>query len=116
MRNLAPLIFLASYTNSTAFAEGDYDKGKELAKSWECTKCHGLTGNERSPETPQDIYQSVPMLAGQPASYLARTLNQFKTRERVDDHKVSKMSKRAGDLSDQDIEDIAAYFSAQKRY
>lgn len=116
MHRFALLIFLASFTNSTAFAEGDYDRGKELAKSWECTECHGLTGNERSAEGSQNTYKSVPMLAGQPASYLVRTLNQYKTRARVDDHKASRMSKRAGDLSDQDIEDIAAYFSAQKRY
>ncbi len=114
MHKITLLIFFASYVTSTAFAEGDYDKGKELAKSWECIACHGLTGNERRPEGPQ--IQSTPMLAGQPASYLARTLNQFKARVRVDDHLSSKMSDRAGALSGQDIEDIAAYFSAQKRY
>jgi cytochrome c553 len=114
MHKFTLLIFLASFTNSTAFAEGNYDKGKELAKSWECIICHGLTGNERSLNSPGSL--SIPMLAGQPARYLVRTLNQFKTRARVDDNEASRMSKRAGDLSDQEIEDIAVYFSVQKRY
>ncbi len=94
-----------------AWAEGDYDRGKKLAKEWECTKCHGLTGNERSVDPP-----FVPMLAGQPAGYLVKTLNEYKSGARIDEHIWSKMSMRAAALSDQDIEDIAAYFSAQKRY
>lgn len=102
------------YGTSAAVAEGNYDKGKILAKSWECTNCHGLTGNERSSESPGSI--SIPMLAGQPAKYLVRTLNQYKSGARPDDNEDSRMIKRAGDLSDQEIEDIAAYFSAQKRY
>jgi cytochrome c553 len=114
MHKFAPLIFLASFTNSTAFAEGNYDKGKELANSWECINCHGLTGNTTGPERQDSI--SIPKLAGQPVIYLVRTLNQYKTRARVDDNEDSRMSKRAGDLSDQEIEDIAAYFSVQKRY
>ena len=76
--------------------------------------CHGLTGNERRPDEPN--VKSTPMIAGQPASYLVRTLNEFKSRQRVDDHESSNMSARAGALSKQDIEDIAAYFSEQKRY
>ncbi len=105
---------LASSVALTAFAEGNYDKGLELAKEWSCTHCHGLTGNDRSANSPGSM--SIPMLAGQPASYLVRTMNQYKTRERVDDKQPSRMSERAQALSDQDIEDISVYFSTQKRY
>ena len=96
---------------SAAWAEGDYDRGKKLAKEWECFRCHGLTGNERSADPPV-----VPMLAGQPVGYLVKTLNDYKSGARIDEHVWSKMSLRAKALSDQDIEDIAAYFAAQKRY
>ncbi|MCP5037482.1 MAG: c-type cytochrome [Rhodobacteraceae bacterium] len=115
MHKFALIFCFASSMASTAFAEGDYDNGKKLAKSWHCTNCHGVTGNERWP-VKGEVLASIPMLAGQPAGYLIRTLNQYKTRERVDDHEISKMSERAQSLSDQDIEDISAYFSAQKRY
>jgi cytochrome c553 len=114
MYKFALPILLAFYTNSTALAEGNYDKGEELAKTWSCTHCHGLTGNDRSTEIPGAM--SIPMLAGQPTVYLVRTMNQYKTGARIDDHKASRMPERAKALSDQDIEDISAYFSAQKRY
>jgi len=65
-----------------------------------------LTGNDRSSPETSDAYISVPILTGQPASYLARTLKQYKSRERVNDHEMSMMSERASYLSDQDIEDI----------
>ncbi len=92
-------------------AEGDYDAGKALAKEWECIRCHGLTGNERSVDPPL-----VPMLAGQPEGYLVKTLNEYKTGARLDEHIWSKMTLRARALSAQDIEDVSAYFAAQKRY
>lgn len=96
---------------SATKAEGDYDRGKKLAKEWECIKCHGLTGNERSVDPPQ-----VPMLAGQPAGYLIKTMNDYKSGARVDEHIWSKMTVRAKALHDQQIEDLAVYFSKQKRY
>jgi cytochrome c553 len=30
---------------SVALAEGDPVNGKKLAKKWDCTRCHGLSGN-----------------------------------------------------------------------
>lgn len=116
MRRFSTYVLIATSTIAPAFAAGDYNRGKERALSWHCIGCHGLTGNDRSSSETSDAYISVPMLAGQPESYLIRTLKQYKSRERVDDHEMSMMSERAGWLTDQDIEDISAYFSAQKRY
>ena len=48
--------------------------------------------------------------------YLVKTLNDYKSGARIDEHIWSKMSLRAKALSDQGIEDIAVYFAAQKRY
>jgi cytochrome c553 len=56
------------------------------------------------------------MLAGQPVGYLVKTLNDYKSSARIDEHIWSKMSLRAKALSEQGIEDIAVYFAAQKRY
>ncbi|WP_428687911.1 c-type cytochrome [Roseibium sp.] len=42
-----------------AFAEGDPANGRTLAKSSQCSRCHGQDGNVRSTS-----FQPVPMLAG----------------------------------------------------
>ncbi len=53
-----------------ALAGGDVERGKALVKSWQCSVCHGLTGNDRSAkEFP------VPMLAGQPEEFIVRRLS-----------------------------------------
>ena len=62
------------------------------------------------------VEPAVPMLAGQPASYLAKTMRDYKSGRRIDDNKNNKMNARIKPLSDQDIEDIAFYYASQKRY
>ena len=94
-----------------AWAEGDPANGKKLIKKWDCITCHGLSGNNRSSED-----EPVPMLAGQPAGYLIKAMNEYKTEVRADIDTWSRMSKRVQGLSDQDIEDIAAHYEAQKRF
>jgi cytochrome c553 len=43
-------------------------------------------------------------------------MNEYKTEVRADIDTWSRMSKRVQGLSDQDMEDIAAHYEAQKRY
>jgi cytochrome c553 len=81
-------------------AAGSADAGQ--AKSVTCVACHGTDGNSISPEWPN--------LAGQHPSYLAKQLRAFRDGQREN----ALMSPMAMGLSDQDIEDLAAYFSAQK--
>ncbi len=99
------------FATSVALAEGDPVNGKKLIKKWDCTWCHGLSGNRRSSED-----RPIPMLAGQPAGYLVKAINDYKTGARADFDTWSKMSRLVRELSDQDIEDIAAHYEAQKRY
>ncbi len=96
---------------SVALAEGDIVNGKKLIKKWDCMRCHGLTGNDRSSKD-----RPIPMLAGQPAGYLVKAMNDYKTGARADFDNWPRMSRLVKGLSDQDIEDIAAYYEAQKRY
>lgn len=114
MRKFSQFFFSAFTVATSALAEGNYDRGEELAKSWECVHCHGLSGNERWPNNPDKA--AVPMIAGQPTRYLVKSLGEFRKCERIDDSHLKKMSLIAAQLSDQDIEDISAYYSAQKRY
>ncbi|MBT8441026.1 MAG: cytochrome c4, partial [Gammaproteobacteria bacterium] len=83
-----------------AVAGGDAERGK--SKSITCAACHGADGNSINPEWPS--------LAGQHESYLVRSIQSFKDGSRNN----VLMSAQAVALSDQDIQDLAAYFSAQK--
>lgn len=87
---------------STANAvQGDAAAGKEKAAM--CGACHGATG-----VTPNPLY---PDLAGQKDQYLVKQLADFKSGARTD----MMMAPMAANLSEQDMADLAAYFSSQKR-
>jgi len=70
------------------------------AKAMMCQACHGLDGLSKTPDAPN--------IAGQIEHYLVGQLQAFKTGLRKND----AMSVVTPHLSDQDIEDLAAYFSA----
>jgi cytochrome c553 len=82
-----------------ALAEGDAATGK--AKSAMCAACHGADGNSAAP--------NFPNLAGQHASYLLKQLQNFKSGKRKD----PTMTAMVAPLSEQDMADLAAYFSTQ---
>lgn len=82
-----------------AFEGGDPQAGKQKAAA--CAGCHGADGN-----SPSDQF---PNLAGQHASYLYEQLRYFKSGKR----KSPIMQPQAVGLSDQDMKDLAAYFSSQ---
>ncbi|HTA64668.1 MAG TPA: cytochrome c [Xanthomonadaceae bacterium] len=83
----------------SALARGDAAAGAAKAKS--CTACHGTDGNAT-----QD--SQYPRLAGQYADYIARALHEYKNGDRTN----PIMKGMATPLSDQDIDDVAAYFSS----
>jgi len=68
-----------------------------------CVGCHGIVGYQASfPEI-----HKVPMIAGQSASYITAALNAYKGGDR----KHPTMRAIADSLSEQDIADVAAYYS-----
>ena len=83
-----------------AHAAGDADAGR--TKSAPCAACHGPDGNSPS--------AAFPILAGQYADYLARALLEYKLGERTN----PIMAGFAANLSEQDREDLAAFYSSQK--
>lgn len=85
----------------SALAAGSKEAG--LAKAATCSACHGLDGNSINPEWPS--------LAGQHAPYIIKQARHFRAGERQN----VLMSPMAAILQDQDIEDVAAYFSSQTR-
>ncbi len=97
---IASLIALASA--GAAQAAGDVEAGK--AKSAVCAACHGADGNSGA----NPLW---PKLAGQSPRYIIKQLHDFKDQKRTD----GTMSPMAAPLTDKEIEDLAAYFSSQKR-
>lgn len=80
---------------------GNADAGAK--KTAMCVGCHGIIGYQASfPEI-----HKVPMIAGQSATYLASALTQYKGGDR----KHPTMRAIADSLSEQDIADLAAYYS-----
>lgn len=80
---------------------GNVAAGK--AKTAACIACHGADGNGGADP-------SWPKVAGQTPEYLAKQLKDFKSGAR----KNPIMNGMAAALSPQDMEDIAAYYAAQK--
>jgi len=91
---------LALLASPLAVAGGSVDAGRTKANT--CMGCHGIPGYTNAYPT-----YRVPKLGGQSAEYLAIALKAYKTGERP--HKT--MQAQAASLSDQDIEDIAAFLA-----
>jgi cytochrome c553 len=96
---LAFLILVGALAGTGAQAGGDPEEGKK--KSQACAACHGPAGISTAP-----IY---PHLAGQHASYIVRALKDYQSGARQN----PIMQPMAAPLSEQDMEDIAAYYAEQ---
>lgn len=93
-------VSIGAFANSEASKGGDAAKGKE--KSVTCAACHGADGNSVNPEWPK--------IAGQSEAYIIKQLQEFKSGKRVN----ALMSSQAANLTDEDMADLAAYFSSNK--
>jgi cytochrome c553 len=89
---------IAVFAVSEGNAAGSAAAGRQKAAM--CQTCHGFDGRTMIPEAPN--------LAGQPDIYLVKALKDFRSGAR----KNEMMSLVASTLKDQDIDDLAAYYSA----
>lgn len=98
-------VLAVSFVTVAAFAQdikGDAKAGQD--KNAMCSGCHSIQGYQASfPEI-----HKVPMISGQTAKYIVSSLNAYKKGER----KHPSMRGIAETLSDQDIADLAAYYTA----
>ncbi|MBI5923178.1 MAG: cytochrome c4 [Betaproteobacteria bacterium] len=92
------ILFL--FVNAGAMAAGSSASGQTKAAA--CMACHGQDGNSLA-----DMW---PKLAGQLPEYIVKQLQDFKAGRRSNE----QMSPMAQPLTEQDMADLAAYFSSQK--
>jgi cytochrome c553 len=91
---------LLAVTYAAPGIAADAAAGKQKAQM--CAVCHGLDGLAKIPDAPH--------LAGESPIYLTRQLQAFRSGER----KHEQMSIIAQGLSDEDIADLAAWYSSVK--
>lgn len=99
---LALLANTVVWAQTPAGAAGDPAAGRQ--KNSMCVGCHGIDGYKTAfPE----VY-NVPRIGGQHPAYIIKALQAYKSGER--DH--PSMKGIAASLSDKDMADLAAYYSA----
>jgi cytochrome c553 len=104
MKNAASILMLciaSAFLASPAAAQGDAERGAKLA--YTCQGCHGIEGY-------RNAYPSyrVPKLGGQKAAYLVAALQGY--RDGTREHPT--MQAQASSMTDEEMQDLAAYFSS----
>ena len=93
------LLLSWSYAGNSLAADAAAGKTKSAA----CTACHGADGNSAAP--------TFPKLAGQGEKYLLKQLRDIRDGARP----IPAMTGQLNGKTDEDLADIAAYYSAQAR-
>lgn len=106
MKKHLVLLALSGFVGSASSAEIVGNAKAAENKNSMCIGCHGIPGYKA---TYPEVYQ-VPMLGGQSPKYIENALRAYQKGER----KNPTMQGIAASLSDQDIADLAAYYSQQK--
>jgi cytochrome c553 len=103
------LTSLAFGTSAAVWAADGALKGDPAAgktKSATCAACHGADGNSTNPEWPK--------LAGLPEGYIFKQLQNFKAGKDAEGGRYNaSMAPMVEPLTEQDMADLAAYFSSQ---
>ncbi len=101
MNKLVVSLLLSLGVTGLAHAAGDAEAGKN--KILTCQACHGADGNTT-------LMPTYPKLGGQGANYLFKQMQDIKSGERP----VVEMTGMLDALSEQDMQDIAAWYASQK--
>ena len=110
MKRTFTTIFGLAVACATGLVQAQEIKGDAKAgegKIAMCIGCHGIVGYQA---TFPEVYR-VPMISGQSAKYIVNALNEYKKGER----KHPTMRGIADSLSDQDMADVAAFYSTHTK-
>ncbi len=109
MKGLATTLDDSAIKNLAAYYASQQPQAPNVRKplttqEWaqRCDRCHGLNGNSINPR--------LPALAGQRMDYLTKVLHAYRTGAR----KSLEMAAMSDVLTENDIENLAAYYAAQK--
>lgn len=97
------LPFLVAVLAFSGARAGDVAAGEIKAEP--CIACHGAAGNEPIGENPK--------LAGQSRKYLLHVMRQYASGKRKNAIMNAQIGAASG-ITDEDLQDLAAYFAAQK--
>ncbi len=97
---LAAVFVLAALLSFSSLAQAGVEEGR--VKAQVCIACHGADGNS--------VIPTIPSIAGQPKQNIVTALFMFREGRRKSD----MMAPFAAKLSNADLNDLAAYFNAQK--
>ena len=100
IQNMGLYYALQEPRRASAGGSGDVEAGRAAAQA--CSSCHGADGNISAAD--------MPTLAGQDALYLATSLKAYAQGQR--DH--TQMVTATAELSDAEIEDLAAFYAGQE--
>jgi cytochrome c553 len=98
--SITALLLVLGLAGLAPAAQAGASEGK--LKSEVCKPCHGVDGNSPTP--------TIPSLAGQPRQFITMALYMFREGRRNN----PLMAPVSAALSNTDLNDLAAYFSAQK--
>jgi cytochrome subunit of sulfide dehydrogenase len=99
IRNFLAATLASSFALSALAQDADPNLGRNLAAA--CANCHGTNGVS---------LQGMPSLAGQQRTYLVQQMQDFRTGKRP----ATIMHQLAKGYTDEQIDALAAYFSAQR--
>ena len=99
IRNFLAATLASGFALSALAQDADPNLGRNLAAA--CANCHGTNGVS---------LQGMPSLAGQQRTYLVQQMQDFRTGKRP----ATIMHQLAKGYTDEHIDALAAYFSAQK--
>jgi len=102
MKRISAILASALLATAAASAQASGNPAAGKQKSQTCASCHGADGNSENTQYPR--------LAGQHQSYIYQALHEYKSGARQN----PIMSGMVANLSDQDMQDLAAYFSRQQ--
>jgi len=100
IKQVLRMLLMVALVVSGESVGADLQQGKVKANA--CAVCHGQNGIASHPEAPN--------LAGQPVIYLTQQLKNYKAGRRVNEI----MSVIAKPLSEQDIDDLALWYSSMQ--
>lgn len=100
LKQILTLFLCLAWFGTLPVSAADIAAGEKKAET--CGGCHGPKGNSSNPQWPN--------LAAQQSNYLVNQLKAFKNGDRNN----PVMQPMAANLTDEDMANLAAYFSAQK--